>query len=78
MKNTITVKGHFGDKEVNRESFIDQWIAHAKQFNRLAGDPDQLADVELIVRMITKMAESEFDKTLARNHAEIVANLQDA
>lgn len=77
MKNTITVKGHFGDKEVTRESFIDQWVGHAKQFNRLASSTDSVDDIQLIVRMVKKMAESEFDKTLARDHAEIVANLTD-
>ena len=64
MKNTITVSGHFGDKEVTRESFIDQWLVHVTQLNRLASNEDGIEWVQLVKMQTEEIAGQEFDKTL--------------
>lgn len=64
MKNTITVSGHFGDKEVTRESFIDQWLVHVTQLNRLVSNEDGIEWVQLVKMQTEEIAGQEFDKTL--------------
>lgn len=64
MDKTITVTGHFGDKEVTERQFVSQWVTHVSQLYRLAGNQAQVAWVDKIKNETEKTAKSEFNRIL--------------
>ena len=61
---TITVTGHFGDKEVTREEFIETWRDHAANLKRLPGNIAGFEWAERVVAETIELAGSEFDRIL--------------
>ena len=58
---TITVDGFFGEKQVTREDFINQWVDHAAQLSSL--------DFEFWLELkpqVTELAGQKFDLCLER------------
>lgn len=37
-EKTVTVNSHFGDKQVTREDFVEQWMSHGRQISNLNFD----------------------------------------
>ena len=68
-KRTITVTGHFGDKTINKESFIKTWADHARELHRISNDPKWWEEVEVIRSKVEVWAGKEFEKIykLAQN-----------
>lgn len=62
LANTITVKGHFGDKHINREDFAKQWVDHVMQARNLDWSPEWQDAMAEIIKTIRAKAEQQFDR----------------
>ncbi len=63
-KRTITVAGFFGDKELTRREFIEEWRVHAANLKRLPGNAAGYAWAEKVVAETVELAGTEFDRIL--------------
>jgi hypothetical protein len=57
---TITVAGHFGDKEVTKKQFVKEWVDHAKQFMLISHAPSWQSKVADIMQEVGQAADDEF------------------
>lgn len=65
---TITVAGHFGDKQVTEVEFVAQWTDHIKQLRRLDWSTHWQKRVDAISSEVHKTATAEFQRLwLAQN-----------
>jgi len=57
---TITVAGHFGDKELTQEQFVKEWTDHVRQLQRLTCSTPWMEQVSKITATVRQQAEDEF------------------
>ena len=59
MKTTITVIGYFGDKEMTKEQFVNEWKQHGQQLYSISqGNTEEVYNM---VRRIEQIAAERFD-----------------
>ena len=64
---TITVDGNFGEKEVTKDEFINQWLqtGGVNQLWRISNYSDEhKAQIEQIKEWVSEMAKESFEESL--------------
>lgn len=65
---TIAVCGFFGDKKVNREEFIAQWVGHVGELRGLSFNQDFAEKIENFEIDVRREAGREFDRLYNQQH----------
>ena len=71
IESTITVAGHFGDKEMTKEEFVKTWVDHANELMRLDYSRDWQDEVIKIKQTVCQKAISEFDRMYSEQNKEV-------
>ena len=59
---TITVNGYFGEKEVTKEEFAQEWIDHIRQLKRISYSLDWMDYVTSVEKKTELECDAEFDR----------------
>lgn len=60
-KQTKTVQGYFGEKQVTKEEFVKQWHEQFVQFLHLANTGSELDELDMMMRRIDELAGNKWD-----------------
>ena len=60
-RRTITVQGHFGDKEVTKAEFIQQWLSHCNELKNISWEPEWLDEVASMNVKVAAKAGEKFE-----------------
>ena len=67
---TITVIGFLGnDKEVTHDEFVDVWTSMVKDLWKLAGNEEERAIADDVVKKVSNLASVDFYRTLNKQQA---------
>lgn len=61
-EKTISVAGHFGDREINRHDFVKIWADHAKEMRAISWDDDWMNILNPFMEATALMAGKKFDR----------------
>ena len=61
LARTISVKGHFGDLDLTKESFASRWMAHATELRKLSSNTVWQKNVDRMVSKTRVFAHIEFE-----------------
>lgn len=59
---TITVNGHFEERQITKIEFVRQWSSHAKELYLLASEAVAATEIGEIVEKVEDMATREFER----------------
>ena len=65
---TITVAGHFGDKQVTKEQFVGEWSSHMRELNSLSWD--HMEEFAVMRGRVEEIAADGFERVYAAQNKE--------
>jgi len=65
MEKTVTVAGHFGDKQMSRKDFVQRWSAQAVEFYAIAHSENDMRMVRQMHWNACELAGKEWDRLYA-------------
>lgn len=61
-KDTKTVEGYFGPKQITREAFTAQWVDHFQQIYHLADTTAEFDELQAMKDRLAVLAGQKWDK----------------
>ena len=72
---TITVAGHFGDKQVTCPEFKTIWVNHVRELRRLDYSTEWQQQVDKMVETVGDKAEAEFEAMHEKQANEAIGDI---
>ena len=69
-EQTITVAGHFGDKQMTKDAFVKTWRDHVAQLKRLSWSMQWQEECSEMMTAVTAEADAEFDRLFAEQQGK--------